>query len=157
MEEAAKCAALTKKEDPMPDQAIDNLYSRALNRGQCGQLWSVLTRRPRHLLPLNEIGAANEAHIDRGAEVRTVPIRHIRGSQGRSYDFDRDFNPLKDHNKARWLGVASARQLGKSLPPVKLIQVGDVYFVQDGHHRISVARALGQRDIEAKVVVWAGH
>jgi hypothetical protein len=53
-----------------------------------------------------------------------------------------------------WLSVAVARQRGKSLPPVKLIQVGDVYYVQDGHHRISVARALGQRDIEAEVTVW---
>jgi hypothetical protein len=37
---------------------------------------------------------------------------------------------------------------------VELIQIGEVYFVQDGHHRISVARALGQRTIEAQVVVW---
>jgi hypothetical protein len=40
------------------------------------------------------------------------------------------------------------------LPPVVLVQVGDVYFVRDGHHRISVARALGQLDIEAEVTVW---
>jgi hypothetical protein len=50
--------------------------------------------------------------------------------------------------------VAAARRRGKSLPPVDLIQVGDAYFVRDGHHRISVARALGQQDIEAKVIVW---
>jgi hypothetical protein len=52
------------------------------------------------------------------------------------------------------LGIATARQRGKPLPPVELIQVGDVYFVRDGHHRISVARALGQRDIGAEVMVW---
>jgi hypothetical protein len=137
----------------VPDQVTDNLYSRARNRGQWGQLWSVLTGRPRHLLPLDEINVPGEAHAHYSAEVRSVPIRHIRGSQGRSHDFDRDFNPLQDHNKARWLGVASARQRGKALPPVELIQVGDVYFVQDGHHRISVGRALGQRDIEAIVMI----
>jgi hypothetical protein len=43
------------------------------------------------------------------------------------------------------------------LPPVELIQVGDVYFVQDGHHRISVAQALGQRDVEARVMVCTEH
>jgi hypothetical protein len=50
--------------------------------------------------------------------------------------------------------VAQARQQGLSLPPVELTQVGEVYFVRDGHHRISVARALGQTDIEAEVRVW---
>jgi hypothetical protein len=55
---------------------------------------------------------------------------------------------------SRWLRVAAARDQGKVLPPVVLVQVGDVYFVRDGHHRISVARALGQLDIEAEVTVW---
>jgi hypothetical protein len=54
----------------------------------------------------------------------------------------------------RWLSVAAARDQGKGLPPVVLVQVGDVYFVRDGHHRIAVARALGQLDIEAQVTVW---
>lgn len=66
---------------------------------------------------------------------------------------DCSFYPVRDHNQGRWLGVATARQEEKSLPPVELIQVGDVYFVRDGHHRISVARALGQPVIEAEV--WA--
>ena len=83
-----------------------------------------------------------------------VPISQICGSEGRCHDFDRDFHPLQDHNKERWLGIARARQRGKALPPVELVRVGDVYFVLDGHHRISVARALGQRHIEAKVMVW---
>jgi hypothetical protein len=55
---------------------------------------------------------------------------------------------------SRWLRVAAARDQGKVLPPVVLVQVGDVYFVRDGHHRISVARALGQLDIEAEATVW---
>jgi hypothetical protein len=88
------------------------------------------------------------------AGIETVPIRRIQGSQGRSQDFDPDFNPLQDRTQVRWLSVARARQGGKSLPPVKLVQVKDLYFVQDGHHRISVARALGQQDIDAEVSVW---
>jgi hypothetical protein len=50
--------------------------------------------------------------------------------------------------------VAEAMYMGVPLPPVHLIQVGDVYFVRDGHHRISVAKALGQTQIEANVTVW---
>jgi hypothetical protein len=83
-----------------------------------------------------------------------VPICHIRGTESRAGDFDRDFNPLRDHNQGRWQRIAGARQRGKALPPVDLVQVGNLYFVRDGHHRISVAQALGQPDIEAKVVVW---
>ena len=138
----------------MPNQAIDMLYSRARDRGQWAQVWSTLTGRSRCLLALDEIEATCTVHTCRHAGIRTVPISQIRGSGGRSDDFDCDFNPLQDHNKRRWLSIAAARRRGKALPPVGLVQVGDVYFVCDGHHRISVARAMGQRDIEAKVMVW---
>jgi hypothetical protein len=93
-------------------------------------------------------------HTCRYAEIQTVPISQIRGSEGRSNDFDRDFNPLQNHNKRRWLSIAAARRRGKALPPVGLVQVGDVYFICVGYHRILVARAMGQQDIEAKVMVW---
>jgi hypothetical protein len=83
-----------------------------------------------------------------------VPICQIRGTESRAGDFDCNFNPLRDHNQGRWQHIAGARQLGKALSPVDLVQVGDLYFVRDGHHRISVAQALGQQDIEAKVIVW---
>jgi hypothetical protein len=130
------------------------MYSRARKRGWRNQVQSALTGRSCRLLTLAEIDATCTVHARRHAGIRTVPIGQIRGSQDRGDDFDRDFNPLQDHNKGRWLGIAAARQRGKGLPPVELVQVGDVYFVRDGHHRISVARALGHRDIEAKVMVW---
>jgi hypothetical protein len=62
--------------------------------------------------------------------------------------------PLSDCTRDRWRGIAAARQRGRPLPPVALIQVGDLYFVRDGHHRISVTRALGQHSIEATVEMW---
>jgi hypothetical protein len=85
---------------------------------------------------------------------RTVAIEQIGGSENRVGDFDCEFNPLQTHTRDRWLSVATARQRGRYLPPVALIQVGDRYFVRDGHHRISVARALGQEAIEASIEVW---
>ena len=103
---------------------------------------------------LAEIEAASVVRERNYVGVQSVPIDQIRGSEGRSADFDRDFCPLQDRTRGRWLGIARARQAGKSLPPVLLVQVGKVYYVRDGHHRISVARALGQRTIEAKVTVW---
>jgi len=93
-----------------------------------------------------------EAESDGG--IRTVPLSQIRGSEGRSRYFDGDFNPLHDRARGRWLNIARARQQDKVLPPVVLVQVGDIYFVRDGHHRVSVARALGQTDIDARVTLW---
>ena len=138
----------------MFNQAADTLYTRARDRGRWGLLWSALTGRPRGLLALDQLAASSTERSHRYDGIRMVPIRQIRGSEGRSQDFDRHFNPLQEHNRGRWLRVAAARQQGKVLPPVELIQIGDIYFVRDGHHRISVAQALGDQHIEAKVMVW---
>jgi hypothetical protein len=132
----------------------NSLFLRARGRARRGQFWSRLTGRSRALYPLKQLTATCTVHAQRDGVVRTIPISQIRGSEGRSRYFDCDFNPLCDQARWRWLNIAKARQQGKPLPPVALVQVGDVYFVQDGHHRISVARALGQRDVEARVTIW---
>ncbi len=87
---------------------------------------------------------------------RTVALRDIRGSvnPGRTHDFDAVFRPLTNHSKERWTGIANARWGGRRLPNVSLIEANGAYYVQDGHHRVSVARALGDRDIEANVTAW---
>jgi hypothetical protein len=130
------------------------LYQRALDRGRRGQTWSMLGGRLRCMLSLESVRAASHVVSSHDTGLRTVPIDRIMGSEGRAHDFDCDFNPLHDMTRDRWLGIASAMQKGRALPPVALIQVGDRYFVRDGHHRISVARALGRQAIEATVEVW---
>ncbi len=130
------------------------LYARSRRHGRRGRFWPTGSQDSRSLLDLSEIESSCRVDARRYAGLHTVPIEQIRGSEGRSNDFDRSFNPLQDHCKGRWLRVARARDQDKVLPPVVLIQVGDVYFVRDGHHRISVANALGQMDIEAEVTVW---
>jgi uncharacterized ParB-like nuclease family protein len=138
----------------MADQTIHSMYSSARSRAWRGQVMSKLTGRPNGLHSLSEVNANCDVGARRHAGIQTIPIGQIRGSEGRCNDFDRDFNPLQDHTSGRWRGIAKAREQGKSLPPVDLVQLGDVYFVLDGHHRVSVAHALGQRDIEAKVTQW---
>lgn len=135
-------------------QSLLNLYHRALVRGRRGGLWSWLLGRSRRLVDLKEIEARCRVCARSYGGLRSVSVGEIRGSAGRSSDFDRDFHPLQTHTQERWLGVAAARRRGKSLPPVSLVQVGDRYFVLDGHHRISVARALGEQYIEAQVTIW---
>ena len=86
--------------------------------------------------------------------IQAVRIDAIRGSEGRCNEFDARFHPLKEYTRFRWERVASARQDGVGLPAVDLIQIGASYFVRDGHHRISVASAMGEKVIEANVTVW---
>ena len=135
-----------------PKQAARQLAPQSHGRNWLARLWS----RPGRLINLAEIEATcvPVGHYYAGA--RRVPISQIRGSgnEGRCWDFDADFRPLKAHSTARWLAIATARQMGVTLPPVALIEIEGVYFVEDGHHRISVARAMGQPDIEATVTVW---
>ena len=105
-----------------------------------------------HLKSLNENN--NENGNGRSfTKPQYILIDQIEGSEGRSRDFDVDFRPLRRHIQDRWINIALACARGVQMPPVDLIQVGDAYFVRDGHHRISVAKANGQKTIDALVTV----
>ncbi len=89
-------------------------------------------------------------HIDRG--ICSVPLKQIVGSVGRYHDFDSQFK-LKDHVPTdRLVSVKKAMREGKFLPPVKLYKIKDEYYVLDGNHRISAAKAFGHSEILAKIV-----
>ena len=79
-----------------------------------------------------------------------VPLDQIIGSVGRYQDFTRTFLPRKNHLRERWAQVEDKVKAG-GLPPVELFKVGEVYFVRDGNHRVSVARTQGALTIEAYV------
>ena len=81
----------------------------------------------------------------------TVEISHIVGSDGKSDLFDEGFMPLRGDSRGRWKRIARAFRVGLELPPVCLYKLGGVYFVQDGHHRVSVARFHGAEWIDAEV------
>ena len=132
------------------------LYRRLYCRAWLRQVWSALTGRTHCLLDLASLQATRTVTHHRHAKRQSVPLSQIRGSSSHSrcYDFDADFRPLNPHNQARWLRLAAARQRGVRLPPVALIKAEGIYFVKDGHHRISLARAMGEREIEAEVTVW---
>lgn len=136
------------------DSFARQLYQKARDRRWWNAIWAWLRRQPRQLADLNAIREGLRLRGCHAAALRCVPIRRIVGSEGRRGDFDRRFSPLKSELKDRWQSVAIARYHGVVLPPVELIQIGDDYFVRDGHDRLSVAQALGQEDIEALVTVW---
>jgi hypothetical protein len=83
--------------------------------------------------------------------VRTVPVAQIVGSLNRYHEFDAAFLPKNNENAGRWQSVDRAFYQEVSLPPVVLYKVGEVYFVVDGHHRVSVAREQNSEFIDAEV------
>jgi hypothetical protein len=126
-----------------------NAFNEMYRKGRLRRFWTKLTRRSSRLLDWNDYQFKVRNSIYRG--LRIVPIDQIRGSEGRADDFDDQFHPLDWRMKDRWLGVGIAHHQGLSLPPVQLLLVCGVYFVRDGHHRISAARAFGQRLMDAEV------
>jgi len=83
--------------------------------------------------------------------LQTVKLDHIVGSVNRYRDFDRVFLPKQRQTQYRWQSIDAARANGVTLPPIDLYQIGDIYFVKDGNHRVSVARTQGQSYIDAYV------
>jgi len=88
----------------------------------------------------------------RHQQAEAVPIRSVVGTMARAEDFDRLFRPLTPDVRRRRQRLARANdQADARLPPLSLVRVGDLYFVDDGHHRISIARARGQIAVDARV------
>jgi hypothetical protein len=131
-------------------------FHRLQGQAVLGKLWGTITRQPQALLNLDEVQKTVKVQSRRHGGLKLVPIAQIRGSEGRCDDFDAKFRPLQRHTKDRWIGVAVAYTYDVALPPVELVQIGDVYFVRDGHHRLSVANLYGQQEIEAEVTVFYG-
>ena len=84
--------------------------------------------------------------------MQTIPLDKIVGSVGRYRDFDRIFLPTQRGTTQRWVSIKAAHYEEKILPPIEAYKIGDVYFVRDGNHRVSVAREREQSFIDAYVI-----
>jgi hypothetical protein len=104
-------------------------------------------RRPRVPLTLSDTTA-----VPQGApRAEVIPLKAIVGTVEPSLSFDARFHPASEVVRARWERIALAHRKGISLPPITVRRCADGYYIVDGHHRVSVALALGHRDIDAWV------
>jgi hypothetical protein len=104
------------------------------------------------ILPYEEVVAALGFVEERYIGLQTVALDSILGTVDRTKGFDRQFRPTTSRVRARWERIANAVRRGEPMPPISLFRIGDVHFVRDGHHRVSVARAMGRTQIDAYVV-----
>jgi hypothetical protein len=104
-------------------------------------------RRPRGPKTLGDTAATPHG----APRAQVIPVTAIVGSVEPSISFDARFRPASEVVRARWERIALAHRKGISLPPIAVRRSADGYYVVDGRHRVSVALALGHRDIDAWV------
>ncbi len=137
-----------------PHEQSERDFSRARRRAFLRRIGAYLRRDPgsNQLLSFDEVkdalGAVSQVYLG----MREVPVNKIVGSVGRHRDFDRAFLPSKPDLGTRWRRIDEIMNRAEELPPVSLYKIGDAYFVQDGNHRVSVARQQGVEMIDAEVI-----
>ncbi len=134
------------------NRAIEDFKS-ARSKAEFQRLWSTITGKSETLLPYDEISKKLHASGLSSKGLKEIPIDSIVGSVNRYQDFNRNFLPLHDEDMQRWARVKAAMTSPGSsgLPPIRVYKIGEVYFVLDGNHRVSIARQMGIESIEAYV------
>ncbi|WP_447005734.1 chromosome partitioning protein ParB [Saccharothrix isguenensis] len=137
-----------------PRADAENDFLRARRRQVLSRLATWLRREPDNvniMLPFHEVVESLGMLSERRLGLRTIRLDSIVGSVDRTRDFDRRFRPTSARVRERWQRLALAQRRGEAVPPIEVYRVGDLHFVHDGHHRVSVAHALGLEVIDAYV------
>ena len=140
----------------MSDQMYQTMarsdFSRLRTRETLSRILSLLKAQRDEMLSLGDVRSILRPDSETYRGMQTVPIERIVGSEGRYKDFNRAFLPRHDKMMKRWMRVDMAHYQNIELPPIKLFEIGGVYFVRDGNHRVSVAKAQGAEFIDAEVI-----
>jgi hypothetical protein len=132
-------------------------FQQARARAGREKLWSWLSGRSANAPCFKDRGRQCQDEVAYRVDQEEVALEAVVGSVGRCADYTRGFLPLKDSDQARWTRVEQAFAESKPLPPIQVRQVGQDYYVIDGHHRVSVARQLGLSHLEARVLRPVGQ
>ncbi len=126
-------------------------FRRARRKAALQEVFARFTSKSADLLSYEEVRDSLRGRKSAKQELRDIPLDAIVGSVGRYKDFTRKFLPLQDSDESRWARVKAVVMEMTGLPFIEVYQIGDVYFVLDGNHRVSVARQLGAKHIQANV------
>ncbi len=137
--------------------AARNDFNRARQQAVMAAILARISGRSVDLLSFDDVRRRLRASEVTSRGVQDIPIDAIVGTVNRTVDFTRDFLPLQPSDEERWARVRSVTEDPgfTGMPPIEVYKIGEAYFVRDGHHRVSVARTLGQTQIQAYVTeVW---
>lgn len=135
----------------MADLITDDRYPQQLRKAFFADVLAILRKHRNDLLSFEEARKALRATQQLPPTTETIPVDKIVGSVGRYKDFTRAFLPRAGASADRWRRLDRALERLETIPPIEVYQLGDVYFVRDGNHRVSVAKANGVQYIEARV------
>ena len=127
-------------------------FDSAYMKGFWHEVMSWFLQRKNSLLPFDEVRKVLPIKGQHFIGIRQVPLDQIVGSVGRYQDFDAAFSPRQTRTMGRWMSVDVAHLQEIELPPVELYKIGEVYFVKDGNHRVSVAHEKNQAYMDAEVI-----
>jgi hypothetical protein len=137
-----------------PRADVENDFLRARRRQVLARLAHRLRREPDDvnlILPLDEVLAALGRRGEQSLGLQTIRLDSVVGTVDSRRDFDRRFRPTSGRVRERWERLALAQRRGEPMPPIDVYRVGGLHFVQDGHHRVSIALATGAKLIDAYV------
>jgi hypothetical protein len=137
-----------------PQADVEDDFLRARRHHVLATLAHHLSRQPPgtdQLLRLDDVTAAPGLLSGRPLGLQTIRLDTIVGTVDSGRDFDRHFRPTSDRVRERWEQLALAERRGAAIPPIEVYRVGGQHFVSDGHHRVSIAAATGQEEIDAYV------
>jgi len=137
-----------------PRADVENDFLRARRHQVLARIANRLRREPDDvnlIIPFDEVIAALGWRSERSLGLQTIKLDTVVGSVDSLRDFDRRFRPTSARVRERWERLALAQRRGESIPPIDVYRIGDLHFVKDGHHRVSIALATGQKTIDAYV------
>ncbi|MBN6036722.1 chromosome partitioning protein ParB [Amycolatopsis sp. 195334CR] len=143
-----------KGDTGFPRADAESDFLRARRRQVLSRLANWLRREPDDvniMLPFHEVVDALGWVGERRIGSRVIQLSSIVGSVDRGRDFDRRFRPTSGRVRERWERLALAARRGESIPPIEVYRIGELHFIIDGHHRVSVAHAMGLGTIDAQV------
>ena len=126
-------------------------FNRARRHAFLEDVMGLMRGRSINLLSFDEVKGKLGLLSSRDRGVHEIPLDKIVGSVGKFREFTRTFSPRRKEIRARWQQVYAFVHSARGLPPIEVYQVGEVYFVWDGNHRVSVARQMGLKMIEARI------
>jgi len=141
-------------ETGFPRADVENDFLRARRRQILSRLAHRLRREPDDvnlILPFDDVVSALGLRGERELGLQTIRLGTVVGTVDSRRDFDRHFRPTSGRVRERWERLALAQRRGETIPPIEVYRIGELHFVKDGHHRVSIALATGQKTIDAYV------
>ncbi len=144
-------------DSPYVNVQAEQDFSKAKQKAWVQSLKGILNPEARELLSFHDIKSLVKPGKETYLGMKVVSLDKIVGSEDRYHDFSGHFFPKKEHLRHRWMSIDRAYLTDVILPPIKLLKIGELYFVRDGNHRVSVARSQGVMAIDAEVIELTAH